>query len=161
MAVEFKLPGIGEGIESGDVLDILVSVGDKIENDTEICELETDKATVFVPSDIEGTITAIHIAAGDTVAVGAVLLTVEVAEGAAPAPAPAAPPAPAAAPAPTPEPAATTPPPAPAAPATPPTAPAAAAPVASGSKAAVPAGPAIRRFAREVGVDLTLSLIHI
>ena len=88
MAVEFKLPSIGEGIESGDVLDILVSVGDTIEKDTEICELETDKATVFVPSDIEGTITAIHIAAGDTVAVGAVLLTVEVAEGAAPAPAP-------------------------------------------------------------------------
>ena len=157
MAVEFKLPGIGEGIESGDVLDILVSVGDKIENDTEICELETDKATVFVPSDIEGTITAIHVAAGDTVAVGAVLLTVEVAEGAAPAPAPAAPPAPAAAPAPTPEPAAATPPPAPATPppATTPAPAAAAAPVASGSKAAVPAGPAIRRFAREVGVDRT------
>ena len=158
MAVEFKLPGIGEGIESGDVLDILVSVGDTIEKDTEICELETDKATVFVPSDIAGTVTAIHVAAGDTVAVGAVLLTVEAAEGAAPAPA--APPAAAPAPAPEPEPVAATPPPAPAAPTPPPVAPPAPAPAAapvaaSGSKAAIPAGPAIRRFAREVGVDLT------
>ena len=155
MAVEFKLPGIGEGIESGDVLEVLVSVGDTIEKETEICELETDKATVFVPSDVAGTITAIHIAAGDTVAVGAVLLTVEAAAGAAPTPAPAAPPAAAPAPTPTPAPpaaAAPTP-----APATPPPAatPAPAAPVATGSKAAVPAGPAIRRFAREVGVDLT------
>ena len=168
MAVEFKLPGIGEGIESGDVLDILVSVGDTIEKDTEICELETDKATVFVPSEVAGTITEIHFAAGDTVAVGAVLLTVEVAEGAAPAPAPAAPPAEAPAPTPPPEPVAATPPPAPAAPATPPPAPAApatpppapvtqtpATPVSTGSKVSVPAGPAIRRFAREVGVDLT------
>ena len=157
MAVEFKLPSIGEGIESGDVLDVLVSVGDTIEKDTEVCELETDKATVFVPSDIAGKVTAIHIAAGDTVAVGAVLLTVEAAAGAAtPPPAPAAAP-PAAAPTP---PAAATPPPAPApvaaAPTPPPATPAPAAPVAaSGSKKIVPAGPAIRRFAREVGVDLT------
>ena len=156
MAVEFKLPSIGEGIESGDVLDVLVSVGDTIEKDTEVCELETDKATVFVPSDIAGKVTAIHIAAGDTVAVGAVLLTVEAAAGAAtPPPAPAAAP-PAAAPTP---PAAATPPPAPAPVAAPTPPPAATAPAAavaaSGSKKIVPAGPAIRRFAREVGVDLT------
>ncbi len=157
MAVEFKLPGIGEGIESGDVLEVLVSVGDVIEKETEICELETDKATVFVPSEVAGKVTEVHIAAGDTVAVGAVLLTVEAAEGSAPAPAPAAAP-PAAAPTPPPAAAAETPP----APATPPPAPAAptpapAAPVAaaSTSKAAIAAGPAIRRFAREVGVDLT------
>ncbi|QEG23058.1 2-oxo acid dehydrogenase subunit E2 [Mariniblastus fucicola] len=164
MAVEFKLPGIGEGIESGDVLDVLVSVGDTIEKDTEICELETDKATVFVPSDMAGTVTEIHIASGDTVSVGQKLLTVEAADGgsapaaAAPAatPEPAAPPEPAPTPAPEskPEPAAATPPPAPAAPATPPPAAPTPAPAASGSKASVPAGPAIRRFAREVGVDL-------
>ena len=162
MAVEFKLPGIGEGIESGDVLEVLVSVGDTIEVDTEICELETDKATVFVPSDIAGTIKEIHFADGDTVAVGAVLLTVEAAAGAAPAPAPAAPPAaaPTPPPAPAPAPVAEAAPPAPAtpapAPAPAPPAPAPAQPVAaSGSKATIPAGPAIRRFAREVGVDLT------
>ena len=121
MTVEFKLPGIGEGIESGDVLEVLVSVGDTIEKETEICELETDKATVFVPSDVAGTIKEIHIAAGDTVPVGAVLLTVEAAAGsAAPAPAAAAPPA--AAPTPPPAPAAAAPP-APVA-ATPPPAPA-------------------------------------
>ena len=156
MAVEFKLPGIGEGIESGDVLDVLVSVGDTIEVDTEICELETDKATVFVPSEIAGTVTEVHIAAGDTVAVGAVLLTVEAAEGSTPAPAetPAAPPA--AAPTPPPAPVAET----PTAPTTPTPKPVtpAPAPVAqqpSGSKAQIAAGPAVRRFAREVGVDLT------
>lgn len=163
MAIEFNLPGIGEGIESGDVLEVLVAVGDTIEKDTEICELETDKATVFVPSDVAGTVTEIHFAAGDTVAVGAKLLTVEAAAGSAPpAPAPApAPPAaaptpPPAAPAPTP-PAAVAAPPAPT-PTPPPAAPAPVAPqpaAASGSKATVAAGPAIRRFAREVGVDLT------
>ncbi len=162
MAVEFKLPPIGEGIDSGDVLDVLVSVGDTIEKDTEICELETDKATVFVPSEVAGTITAIHFATGDTVAVGAVLLTVEAAAGSASAPAPATPPAaaPTPPPAPTPEPVTAAPPvpatPAPSAPATPAPAPAAPQPAAaSGSQAKIPAGPAIRRFAREVGVDLS------
>jgi len=160
MAVEFNLPGIGEGIESGDVLEVLVAVGDTIEIDTEICELETDKATVYVPSDVAGTITAIHFAANDTVAVGAKLLTLEAATGAA-APAPAAPaPEPAAAPTPPPAapatPAATATP----APTPPPAAPAPAAPTpppqtTSGSMATVAAGPTIRRFAREVGVDLT------
>jgi pyruvate dehydrogenase complex dihydrolipoamide acetyltransferase long form len=161
MAVEFKLPGIGEGIESGDVLEVLVSVGDTIEKDTEICELETDKATVFVPSEVAGTITKIHFAAGDTVAVGAVLLTVEGGDDA-----PAATPAPAAAtPAPEPTPAPTPPtPPTPPVAATPAPAsaptpePVAAAPkptpAPAGKKAVVPAGPAIRRLAREVGVDL-------
>lgn len=155
MAIEFKLPGIGEGIESGDVLEILVSVGDTIEKDTEICELETDKATVFVPSDVSGVVKEIHFAVGDSVAVGAVLLTVEGSGAAAPAA-----PAPAEAPSPTPPPAPATPPPAAASPAPPPApAPAATpAPVPTSpasSKTTIPAGPAIRRFAREVGVDLS------
>ena len=169
MAVEFKLPGIGEGIESGDVLEVLVSVGDTIEKDTEICELETDKATVFVPSEVAGTVTEIHISAGDTVAVGAVLLTVDSDGGESETKeAPAKEEKPAAEEKPTPPPAESKPepaaekpapaaPPAPA-PAAPPAAPAPAQPAPaadSGSKASVAAGPAIRRFAREVGVDLT------
>ena len=80
MAVEFKLPKIAEGVESGDVLEILVSVGDTLELEQEVMELETDKATVFVPSDVEGVITEINCEIGDTIAVGQVILSVEPAE---------------------------------------------------------------------------------
>jgi pyruvate/2-oxoglutarate dehydrogenase complex dihydrolipoamide acyltransferase (E2) component len=77
MAVEFKLPKIAEGVESGDVLEILVSVGDTLEIEQEVMELETDKATIFVPSDVEGVITGINCGIGDTIAVGQVILSVE------------------------------------------------------------------------------------
>ena len=95
MAVEFKLPKIAEGVESGDVLEILVSVGDTLELEQEVVELETDKATVFVPSDVEGVITAINCEIGDTIAVGQAILSVEPAAAAAPAPVESAPVAPA------------------------------------------------------------------
>ena len=77
MATEFKLPELGENIESGDVITILVSEGDTINVDDPILELETDKATVEVPSSISGVITTIHIKEGDTVRVGQVILTTE------------------------------------------------------------------------------------
>ncbi|MFK7765867.1 MAG: 2-oxo acid dehydrogenase subunit E2 [Mariniblastus sp.] len=168
MAVEFKLPKLGEGVDSGDVLEVLVSVGDVIEVDQGIVELETDKATVIVPSEVAGKITKINCKEDDTVSVGDVLIEVEPsAGGAAPAaPAPAAE-KPAAAPTPPPEAAAATPPPVapptPVAPVAPPTPAAQPAPAAQAPPAApvvkgggnVAAGPAIRRFAREVGVDLT------
>ena len=162
MAVEFKLDNLGDGVESGDVLEILVAVGDTIELEQDVIELETDKATVMVPSEFAGTVTKICCAEGDTLKPGDVVMEVE-ASGAAPAaPAPAAP---AAAPAPAaPAPAAAAPAPAPVAPAPAPVAaaPAPAAPVkpAAPVVSSVPdggqvaAGPAIRRFAREVGVDL-------
>ena len=124
--------------------------------------METDKATVIVPSDFAGKVTKIMIGEGDTLEVGQVILMLEASEADAPAPA-AAPAAPA--PAPTPEPAApapvaATPPPAPAPPAAPtppPTpAPVSAAPTAPVSDLSkVAAGPAIRKLARETGVDLT------
>ena len=95
MAVEFKLPKIAEGVESGDVLEILVSVGDTLEIEQEVMELETDKATIFVPSDVEGVITGINCGIGDTIAVGQVILSVEPATAAAaPAPVESAPAAP-------------------------------------------------------------------
>ena len=95
MAVEFKLPKIAEGVESGDVLEILVSVGDTLEIEQEVMELETDKATIFVPSDVEGVITGINCDIGDTIAVGQVILSVEPATAAAaPAPVESAPAAP-------------------------------------------------------------------
>ncbi len=164
MAVEFKLDNLGDGVESGDVLEILVAVGDTIELEQDVIELETDKATVMVPSEFAGTVTKICCAEGDTLKPGDVVMEVE-ASGAAPAaPAPAAPAVAPAAPAPAA--AAPTPPPAPA-PVAPAPAPVAAAPApAAPVKPAAPvvssvpdggqvaAGPAIRRFAREVGVDL-------
>ena len=176
MATEFKLPELGEGIDSGDVLEVFVSEGDVVSKNQPILELETDKASVEVPSKVEGTIVKIHVAKGQTVAIGAVILTVEGGGSAAPAAAaPAAEPAPPAAPEPAPAPAPEPPapqvetPPAPAAPAQPsppsaPPAPAPAAPVATpapavaptqSTGAVAPAGPAIRRLAREVGVDLS------
>ncbi|WP_145388958.1 2-oxo acid dehydrogenase subunit E2 [Stieleria neptunia] len=182
MATEVTLPDLGDGIESGDVLEVFVSVGDVISEGQDIVEMETDKATVPVPSSVSGKVSKIAVGEGDTVPIGGVLIEVEAESGAAapaaePAPetpkaeptqeeapeppAPAAPaaatPAPApAAPAPaTPAPAAKAPPAAPAAPATPAAAPApapSADPDAEGG--VIPAGPAVRRFAREVGVDL-------
>jgi pyruvate dehydrogenase E2 component (dihydrolipoamide acetyltransferase) len=181
MAIEIKVPDLGEGIESGDVLEVFVSEGEIIEKDQSVVELETDKATVSVPSSAAGKVTKVSVQSGETVSVGAVLIEVEVATEAAPAePAPVAEPEPSpATPEPTPEPdpdpvvaedptpASPPPAPTPVTPApvtpTPPRAPVAvqsAAPAvptasaASGSDAAVAAGPAIRRFAREVGVDL-------
>lgn len=169
MAIDVQLPDLGDGIESGDVLAVHVSVGDTIEKGQTLIEIETDKATVDVPSTEGGKIAKVHVKAGDTVAVHAPIVTLDAAgSGGAAAPAaeppkeekapepepPAAPPkaaepAPAAeAPKPTPQPPKPV---APPAPVTPPPAPVAEVPAADDS---VPAGPAVRRFAREVGVDL-------
>jgi pyruvate dehydrogenase E2 component (dihydrolipoamide acetyltransferase) len=171
---EVKLPELGDGIESGDVLEIFVSVGDVITAGQDIVEMETDKATVPVPSDVGGKVTKISVGEGDTVPIGGVLIEVEAAAGAESAPAPAAPAEPEKKPEPKPEPQAEAPapepaaPPAakPAAPAAPPVAQPVATPAAQTPAVAdepnapvdgggsIPAGPAIRRFARETGVNL-------
>ena len=168
MAVEIKIPSLGEGVESGDVLEVMVAEGDAIEKGQPILELETDKATVMVPSSEGGVVKSINCGEGDTVAVGQAVLTIEAFESnEAAAPAPAAAPEPVAAPEPEPAPAppaAPTPAPAPVAAAPAPVAPAPApvtpaaptpAPAVTSPSAEVAAGPAIRRFAREVGVDLS------
>ena len=77
MAVEFKLPSLGENIESGEVVAVLVAVGDTISVEQPVLELETDKATVEVPSDVGGVIEKIHVATGEAVAVGQTVLTVD------------------------------------------------------------------------------------
>ena len=51
---EFKVPELGENVTTGDVLRVLVNVGDTIEKDQPVVELETDKATVEVPSSVPG-----------------------------------------------------------------------------------------------------------
>ena len=131
MSIDFKLPELGENVASGDVVNVLVHEGDTLSANDGVLELETEKAVVELPCPYPGKVAKIHVRKGETVKVGQLLLTLE-AES--PADAPAAsqspPPGTAAAPA-----AAASPPP-------PPTA------------AEVPAGPASRRIARELGVDL-------
>ena len=82
MTIEVKIPDLGDGVESGDVLEVFVNDGDTIEKGQDLIELETDKATVTVPSSAAGTITKIHVAEGDTIAVGGVIVTVEESVGA-------------------------------------------------------------------------------
>src|SRR3954468_10350913 len=76
MPTEVKLPELGENIEKGDVVRVLVKVGDVISADQPIAELETDKATIEVPSPIAGAVSEIKVKPGDKVKVGAVLLLV-------------------------------------------------------------------------------------
>lgn len=161
MALEFKLPELGENIESGDVVHLLVSAGDAVTEGQSLLEIEAGKASMEIPSPVSGTISAVHVAQGDTVKVGQLAFTIEAAKSAAaaaePAPAvrpeaekPAAEPAAekpaAAAKAPAPEPVASAVPKAKPAPA-----PAAATP---SSGTAVSAAPNVRRLARELGVDI-------
>ncbi|MCY3763766.1 MAG: E3 binding domain-containing protein, partial [Gemmatimonadetes bacterium] len=77
MATEFKLPDLGENVEAGEVINVLVAVGDSLEEDQPVIELETDKAVIEVPSSVSGTIAEIMVSEGDTAAVGEVILTVE------------------------------------------------------------------------------------
>src|SRR6185503_15246456 len=77
MTTEFKLPELGENIQAGDVINILVAVGDTIAEDQTVLELETDKATVEVPSSVSGVVKEIHIKQGDTIQVGQLILTTE------------------------------------------------------------------------------------
>ncbi|HSJ54097.1 MAG TPA: biotin/lipoyl-containing protein, partial [Anaerolineae bacterium] len=74
MAREFKLPDLGEGIHEGEIVKVLVAVGDQVKEDQPILEVETDKATVEIPSPFEGTVSEIRVNAGDLVSVGDVLL---------------------------------------------------------------------------------------
>src|SRR5688500_4814646 len=81
MATEFKIPELGENITSGDVVRILVKAGDTLAKDQPVLELETDKATIEVPSDVAGTVKEIKVKPGDKVKVGQPVLTLD--EGAA------------------------------------------------------------------------------
>jgi pyruvate/2-oxoglutarate dehydrogenase complex dihydrolipoamide acyltransferase (E2) component len=82
MSTQIKLPNLGENIESGDVLSILVSEGDTVEANQDLLEVETDKATMPIPAPQGGKITKILVREGDTVAVGADLMEMEAVDGA-------------------------------------------------------------------------------
>jgi pyruvate dehydrogenase E2 component (dihydrolipoamide acetyltransferase) len=77
MATEFRLPELGENIESGDVLKVLVAVGDVIKTDQPVLELETDKATIEVPAPVGGTVKSLHVKDGQKLKVGGLILTIE------------------------------------------------------------------------------------
>ncbi len=83
--MDFTLPELGEQIEAGDVLRVLVKAGDTIAKEQPVVELETDKATIEVPSSVAGTVKEIKVKAGDKVKVGQAILSVED-DGAAAAP---------------------------------------------------------------------------
>ena len=152
-AVQSKvvLPELGENIEAADVSAVLVAVGDVIQRDQPVIEVETEKASLEVPASADGRVTELLVNAGDTVKVGQLILVVEGGPG------------PAAEDAPTPEPA----PPADAAPEPPappqaseaPSSPVVAVPAAARSEApqigeTVPAAPSVRALARELGLDV-------
>ncbi|HWR13760.1 MAG TPA: 2-oxo acid dehydrogenase subunit E2 [Terriglobales bacterium] len=77
MSTEVKLPELGENVTSGDLLKLLVKVGDKIQKDQAVMELETDKAAIEVPSPIGGTVQQVHVKEGEKVKVGQLILSVE------------------------------------------------------------------------------------
>ncbi len=156
MPSDFALPDLGEGIEEADVLKIYVKEGDTLTVDQPVMEIETDKATLDVPSGVAGTITGLHVAEGQTITPGTVLITVLEGAGAEPEGGAAAV---------VPRPTAVVPRPTTVAP--PPSAgPPSVAPTVipdRGGPASVPedvtqravfASPSVRRFAREIGVDV-------
>ncbi len=134
MAVEIKVPTLGESVTEATVAKWLVKAGDTVAVDQPLCELETDKVTVEVNASVAGTIAELAVEEGASVQVGGVLCHIEAGAAGAAAPKPAAAPAPAA--------------PKPAAAPTP--APAAAAPAGANLAAS---GPAARKLAEEKGVS--------
>ncbi len=143
--IEVKVPDIG-GFKDVPVIEVLVKPGDTVKAEDSLFTLESDKATMEVPSPAAGVVKEIKVKVGDKVSEGALVLTLEAnaADAAAKAAAPAAPAAqqkPVAAPAPAPQPA--------------PSAPGGAgARIDEAGFARAHAGPSVRRFARELGVDL-------
>jgi pyruvate dehydrogenase E2 component (dihydrolipoamide acetyltransferase) len=74
---EFVLPALGENIKAADITKLLIKAGDKVELDQTVIEIETDKATVEVPSDISGVVKEIFVKEGGKANVGQVIFTVE------------------------------------------------------------------------------------
>jgi pyruvate dehydrogenase E2 component (dihydrolipoamide acetyltransferase) len=79
--IEFKVPELGENIAAGDVTRVLVNVGDTVKRDQPVLELETDKATIEVPSSVAGVVKEIKVKAGDKVKVGSPVLMLDEGDG--------------------------------------------------------------------------------
>jgi pyruvate dehydrogenase E2 component (dihydrolipoamide acetyltransferase) len=80
MAITITLPELGEGVDSVDVVAVLVAVGDIIEVDQGLIEVETEKASVEVPATTAGTVTEIHIKVGDVLGENAPIVTLDAVE---------------------------------------------------------------------------------
>src|SRR6187200_755472 len=93
---QFKLPDVGEGLTEGEILQWLVAVGDTVVVNQPLCEVETAKAAVELPSPYAGTVAELKFEPGTMVDVGTPIITIDTGGDAAPAPAPGAPAAPAA-----------------------------------------------------------------
>jgi pyruvate dehydrogenase E2 component (dihydrolipoamide acetyltransferase) len=78
--IEFKLPELGENIEQGDLVRLMVAPGTTVSAGQPVMELETDKAVVEVPSSVSGTVQEIRVKEGDKIKVGQVIFTVDGAE---------------------------------------------------------------------------------
>jgi pyruvate dehydrogenase E2 component (dihydrolipoamide acetyltransferase) len=78
---DFKVPDLGENVAGGDVTRLMVNVGDTVQKDQAVLELETDKATIEVPSSVSGVVKEIKVKKGDKVTIGAVIFTVDEAGG--------------------------------------------------------------------------------
>src|SRR3954451_3044806 len=83
---QFKLPDVGEGLTEGEILQWLVAVGDMVTVNQPLCEVETAKAAVELPSPYAGTVTELLFDAGTMVDVGTPIITIDVGGDAAPAP---------------------------------------------------------------------------
>ncbi|HWD94096.1 MAG TPA: 2-oxo acid dehydrogenase subunit E2 [Verrucomicrobiae bacterium] len=144
--MDVKLPHLGEGADSGTVVNLFVKEGDQIAKDQPILELENEKAVATIPSTGAGTIARVFVKAGDKISVGQKILSLS-GDGAAPAtakPTAAAPQAKAKAPAPEPE----------AEPEQEEEISAESGEAREASNAAVAASPVIRKLARDLGIDL-------
>ncbi len=77
MKQEIRIPEVAEGVTAGTVVALVVAVGDRVETDQTLLELETDKAVVAIPTPIAGTISEILVAEGDKVEIGALIVSLE------------------------------------------------------------------------------------
>ncbi len=146
-SVEVRVPDMGSFGEVG-VIDVLVKVGDRIELDTPLVTLETEKATMDVPSTAAGIVEKIHVAKGGKISAGGLVATVRGTGAAAAAPVTAAAAAPVAA-------ATAAPASAPVVAVPPPPPPPALMPINEAGFSKAHAGPSVRKLARELGVDLS------
>jgi pyruvate dehydrogenase E2 component (dihydrolipoamide acetyltransferase) len=152
LSIEFLLPELGENVEKGDVVRVLIAPGDVVRAEQPVLELETDKATIEVPSSVGGRVTEVKVKAGDKVTVGQVMFVLDPAGVKAPSTPAKLPEAPAKVAGPTPVRAPVA--------AEAGSAKAAVVAISSGrpsaeSTTSVPAAPSVRRYARELGVDIT------
>ncbi len=88
--MDVKLPNLGEGADSGTVINVFVKVGDRVEKDQPLLELENEKAIATIPATAAGLVSQVYVKAGDRISAGARIVTLG--DGA-PAPAPVTPPA--------------------------------------------------------------------